>query len=367
MPLHILNLLVTSSDDPSPFDLLNDIKNHVDTDNSLDHKYLKLEAEQCNFEPGMTLDSYVTSHTKIASRTIAAHYPDIKNPTNTVEFLINGLRLNPETALIGLQLHALAPADIKDFTHKFNRMKAYNTPETGSAISLHPSVLHMPFKSHRRPLQPSLYRTSRHQNTARPTEFKPCSHHIRIGVLHPQHPDEECRAPDHSRHMNRGRSTRYAPLRSSPPPRARLVQTIPNDIAPSHYQEMDNAISQEDSTPLEIPTFSDELEIMTGWFILDSGAHPSHTPRPTATTPPLRRAVQTRTATNHTSTCTHCGTIQIHTNLGQPLRLAAVVNPSIQDTLISVQFFIRSTGNVTFTKECACIYNRCGTCVGTAP
>ena len=98
VPLHILNLLVTSSDDHSPFDLLNDIKNHVDTDNALDHKHLKLEAEQFNFELGMTLNSYVKSHTTIRSRMIVAHYPDLKDPTTTIEFLINGLRLNPETA-----------------------------------------------------------------------------------------------------------------------------------------------------------------------------------------------------------------------------------------------------------------------------
>ena len=127
VPLDILNLLITSSDDPRPFDLLDDIKNHVNTDNSFDHKHLKLEAEQSIFEPGMTLDSYVKSHTKIRSRMIAAHYPDIKDSTTAVEFLINGLRLNLDTTLIGLQLLARAPADIKDFTHKFDCIKAYNT------------------------------------------------------------------------------------------------------------------------------------------------------------------------------------------------------------------------------------------------
>ena len=38
----------------------------------------------------------------------------------------------------------------------------------------------------------------------------------------------------------------------------------------------------------------------------------------------------------------------------------------MQDTLISVHDRTRSTGNVTFSKECASIYNHCGACVGKA-
>ena len=98
VPSEILNLLLTPLDDPTPYDLLTKIVTHLDTSNASDHEYLKQEAEQCNYTSGMSLQQYVTAHNTIRTKMMAARYPNISDPTTTVDFLINGLHLNPSTS-----------------------------------------------------------------------------------------------------------------------------------------------------------------------------------------------------------------------------------------------------------------------------
>lgn len=59
---------------------------------------------------------------------IAARFPTMCDPITTVDFFINGLRLNPSTSHIGLQLMKLAPKDVKDFSHKLKKIPTYTMP-----------------------------------------------------------------------------------------------------------------------------------------------------------------------------------------------------------------------------------------------
>lgn len=132
-------------------------------------------------------------HNNIRTKTIAARYPNISDPTTTVDLLINGLRMNPITSPIGLQLMALAPMDVKNFSHKFRKIATYTTP-----LRYQPS----PIQALTLNGTPHLYTGSLsplHQQTPypRPRTFRPCQHHLRKGLEHPQHTDDQCRAPDH--------------------------------------------------------------------------------------------------------------------------------------------------------------------------
>lgn len=75
--------------------------------------------------PDMTLADYVAANETIRARMIASRYPNIREPSFAVEFLIEGLMHNQATTNIGLQLLANQPSDVKDFTHQFIRIKEY--------------------------------------------------------------------------------------------------------------------------------------------------------------------------------------------------------------------------------------------------
>ena len=125
IPSDIANLLIATDSKPKPFALATAIKAHLNTSNTNDHRYLKSLAEAAHFLPDMNLPHYITAHEKIRPKMIAYRYPSISDPTNTVEFMIEGLKHNPRMVNIGLQLLSIQPSDMKDFTHYFNRIQAY--------------------------------------------------------------------------------------------------------------------------------------------------------------------------------------------------------------------------------------------------
>ena len=125
IPSDIANLLIAPDSEPTPFALFTAIKAHLNASNASDHRYLKSLAEAAHFLLDMTLPDYITAHEKIRAKMIASWYPNISDPTITAEFMIEGLKHNPGTVNIGLQLLSIQPSDMKDFTPHFNRIQAY--------------------------------------------------------------------------------------------------------------------------------------------------------------------------------------------------------------------------------------------------
>ena len=161
----------------------------------------------------MSLQQYVTAHNNIRTKMIALRYPNISDPTTTVDFLINGLRLNPSTSPIGLQLMALAPKDVKDFSQKFKKIATYTTPlryqpSPHQALTFNgPLPLYADSLSSPNPQTPYPRRRN----------FKPCQHHLRKGLDHPQHTDNQCRASDHPK--NKLERAPIIPTQRRPPRR----------------------------------------------------------------------------------------------------------------------------------------------------
>ena len=356
VPSEILNHLLTPLDDPTPYEPLTKIITHLDTSNASDHEYLKQEVEQCNYTSGMSRQQYVTAHNNICTKMIAARYPNISDLTTTVDFRINGLRLNPSTSLIGLELMALAPKDVKDFSHKFKKIATYNTPLRHQPSPHHALTfngllpLYADFLFSPNPLTPYPRRRS----------FKPCQHHLREGLDHPQHINNQCPAPDHPK--NKLERAPVIPTQRRLPRRthARLANLTPGNPAPdldADFHLQDTPETAPHQTIDNLVDTADDPDRFSGAFILDSGAHPSHIPRPIQTISPLPTSLYTRTATNQRIPCSHHGTAQILTDRGHRIRLKVIVNPQIQQPLISAHDLAKTTGPVTFHHKHATIYN----------
>ena len=213
IPNDIANLLIAPDTDPTPHTLVTKIKEHLNTANANDHRYLKSLAESTHFLPDMTLSEYVSTHEKIRARMIASQYPKITDPKITVEFMIEGLKHNQATSHIGLQLIALQPVDLKDFTHQFNRIQSYQ----GVTVSTpQPHGLSATASSDIQELLRLLRRKQTPRNEPyRQRDFKPCKFHISKGVANPRHSDENCRDPDHPRHRRSRRNPRRAAARAT--------------------------------------------------------------------------------------------------------------------------------------------------------
>lgn len=128
---------------------------------------------------------------------IAARFLDIANLITTVND-INGLKNNPTTAEIRLQLLSLQPKDTKDFAHKYNRIANYrnalqptnpwqNTVEQGSLYTATPTL--------RAPGRATQRYTPYHPN--------PCRHHMSKGVRMPQHSYNDIRDPTYAKQKGR--------------------------------------------------------------------------------------------------------------------------------------------------------------------
>ena len=82
-PPQIANLILTTTSDPTPYDLIQAVMSHLDTTNVSDHKYLKQLAEQAHYFPDMTLEQYISTHEQIRTRMIGARYYEILDPKHT--------------------------------------------------------------------------------------------------------------------------------------------------------------------------------------------------------------------------------------------------------------------------------------------
>jgi len=103
IPAHIANLIVDPNSDPILHDLLTNIAAHINTDTNNDHKNIKTEADTAHYTIEMALSDYTTLHEKIRTQMIAAKFPNIANPSTTVEFMVEGRtysRLDPHGRLI---------------------------------------------------------------------------------------------------------------------------------------------------------------------------------------------------------------------------------------------------------------------------
>ena len=335
IPSEIANLVLTPTSEPTPYDLVKAITAHLDTANADDQKYLKQQAEQAHFTHGMTLQEYITVHEGIRSKMIAARYPEIQDTRTTVAFMIDGLRYNPTTAPIGMQLIALNPTTVQEFAHRYNRIAQYQNAPTHTRpapISRRWATL----QTRRQPLPRQL--------------DNPCRYHQLRGIIQPQHTDEECRNPNHPKNK-----------RAKGHPKARVAYD-PEDV----YE--DEQHDQYVYNPRDDNMTEDDLCT----FILDSGAHPTHLTRPTKHMRKTRQAIHTSTATNTKSKCTHHGKTTIRTNKNIRLQVPAVANPAITTNLISVHDLARLHGNVLFTRKKAIVYKNTAernkpVIVGTAP
>ena len=256
IPADILNLLLMPDEQPTQYDILQKLTIQLDTTNASDHICLKQLAEQCQIEEGQTVYEYVKRHETIRAQMIAARFPDIAKTSTTVDFMIDGLKKNPSTAYIGLQLLSLQPKSIKDFVHKYNRIENYRLAMQPSNPWQTATPAHHAYNRTSRQRVPRHF--TRHSSTYHPNA---CRQHIFKGVRRPQHCDTECRDPTHPQHQKASRKKSF--------PKARVIQE------PSFQTQPDQEADDNESD-------DNETYAADGMFIVDSAAHPTHTSQPNA-------------------------------------------------------------------------------------
>lgn len=343
----ILNLLIKPDAEPTPFDLLTNVKAHMNTNNANNHNYLKSLAEAPDFLPGITLEHYVAAHEKIRTRMIAARYPSIRPPAVNFEFMIDGLRDNPDTAGIGLRLIATNLAGTKEFTQQFNRLRPYKnvhpptiapiqgltssttgielTPVLNLHSSLRSSCATKPDKTkcHTKPHYPRLrvrYRASTMSPSASPARVTPTSN----------------AATRTTRTKNRRNATRKTAARAT---EAHLdyVQIIADLQHHLHSQATSNA--HNDSNDDE------------GMYLIDFLSQPSRVGVLLNTMNTLPFPIITTTDTNDASPCTHQRMIQIATSSPKPLILRAVANTRLTRNLLTFHGIATQHGPLIFKPQ----------------
>ena len=294
----------------------------------------------------MTLEQYISSHEQIRTRVIAARYPEISDPKTTVEFLIDGLRFNPSTAIIGSHLIALDPKDTKDFVHKFNRLTMYRQP-----TQLPPSHMHGDAGGSNsiKTSAPAPYWYNRTPRRNLPVPKNPYRFHMSLGVSRLRHTDLESNHTAHSRHLARPQSL------SKPQNTARTAH--------GHFDYTGDTGMAMDDTASEDP-LDDNCT-----YIFDSGAHPSHITNLSTIHQPKQTSHKTKTATNQIVQCTHTGQTTIKTNKGHTLMVAAFVSPDIISNLLSVRSITQTQGTILFTPHTAYLFDKHARrkIIGTAP
>ena len=280
IPSDISNLLISPDSEPTPFALVTAIKAHFNNLNANDHRYVKCLAEAAHFLPDMTLPDYITAHEKIRAKMIASRYPNISNPTTTVALMIEGLQQNPRTVNIGLQVLSIQPSDMKDFTHHFSRIQAYQ--DITAAI---PQALGLP-RNQSSEIHDILHilrntaRTAQESHTR--SHFRnPCKFHLSKGVRNPRHTESQCRDPLDPRNPQNCNLVRLSS--------ARATQSIDDDTLIGHLQNMAANAPTEDNNDTE------------STFIIDPAADPTHLRKPTPDMTPLDNPIITHMATNHAS------------------------------------------------------------------
>ena len=178
--------------------------------------------------------------------------------------------------------------------HTYNRMAAYTAPT--DSLNLNKQS---PFHTSRplpRPYRPPTRFCSSRRST-QPQDYKPCKHHLRCCIPHPFHQDEQCRAPDHPKY-HQGVSTTSPITTCHCRQQARFIHhpPVPTSDDTDMYAELP---ANTDEPQHEQDNLSPhESEFIDGMCILDSGAHPAHTSRPTTSTLPIHHPLTTIAATN---------------------------------------------------------------------
>ena len=330
IPPEIANFIITPTSDPTPFELITATTAHPDTTNTSDHKYLKQLAEQTIFLPDMTLSQYVTAHETIRTKMIAARYPSISDLRATVEFLIDGLRFNPVTSTVSVQLISLDPEDVNDFVHKFNRITSYTSFQNPTSTTQGYSLIITTS------VNQDTWRTASSPRRLPRRISNPCRFHQSRGIPHPAHRDYECRYPQHPRHQRKTTTKQYTQARA-------IVPHAPHITEEAHEHLI---ISAEDNQP---PPCT---------YTLDYGAHPSHVSHTKHIPYPNPYHAKTYTATNASTHCTQRGQASIKTNMKNKIRIPALVTPKIRSNLLSVHDITIHHGNVLFTPTKAIMYAR---------
>ena len=84
-------------------------------------------------------------------------------------------------------------------------------------------------------------------------------------------------------------------------------------------------------------------------YILDSGAHPTHINHQVRQMNPLKHPLTTQTATSTSSNTTHHGILKIQANNGFTIREKVIINPDIQENLVSVHSLAKQWGHILFS------------------
>lgn len=349
-----------------------------------DRHALLVDAENTVLENYDTVDTFFEAHRAIRTRMISAAYPNIQDETTTVEIIIRGLRDHPDFQTVIPVWTSDPPPTVNALRSRVKavhglaqrRAKVAPIPFSGqSATPHHPRTLRAP------------------PPTARPGP-RICQFHTRLGRPLP-HADHECRHPHnplgvayrphaqaypqpsqhqpHNPYAHPHSSTAYPSPSYSAPPTAYSQHTSPHQHAPGthpparQYKSGYKARAKQATTgqqphvhfnlPPGFPAddyhntrdHDDDGKLPTPRIILDSGAHPSHTPTPGPLMAP-KTTSHTLTATHHSAPLTHAGPLDIITPLG-PIRTRAVTAPTIPDTLISVRDLTTPRRAVIFTTN----------------
>ena len=123
MIMKSLPLSITQNINPDLFrntlhQICNALKDQVTNTTSDDHDLLKEEARAIQYTPEQPLAQYVEEHEKLRAKMINAKYPGIENEKVTVQFMIHGLRFNPDYITTGEQMVRQPPLTIKQFSRE---------------------------------------------------------------------------------------------------------------------------------------------------------------------------------------------------------------------------------------------------------
>eukprot|EP00737_Agarophyton_chilense_P002949 gb/GEZJ01003408.1/.p1 GENE.gb/GEZJ01003408.1/~~gb/GEZJ01003408.1/.p1 ORF type:complete len:303 (+),score=23.34 gb/GEZJ01003408.1/:2320-3228(+) len=297
----------------------------------------------------MTIEDYFIKHNSLRARMIASQFPNITDETTTVEFMIEGLRFDPDSIGNGRQLLAINAPTVKDFLHHFHRLKSYNMPAPSQPTSTIYQKITSPFQIPRQPFYQTSPPPRRPQYNAGPAPpnlphaYRPYSFHQQfMGVLqnhtdaqfrdtrHPNfnRPGATAKAEPNANHIIAYNNQDQAPYMNSDP--RTLSPVIPYNWAYG-ARPMDPQASEQDH---QIEQRGENN--VKGIFTLDSAAHPTHIHKPPKSLPRPSN-LSTRTASYHITPCTHAGTIQIRLhNNHSPLRVPCVATNSMHANLLSL-------------------------------
>lgn len=387
LPSNIASHVITPNVRGRPGQLVRQVQQQTHQATPADRYALLVEAEQINLEEYETVDAFIEAHRTIRSKMMAAQYPNINDELTTVEIIIRGLRDNPE-------FQTVVPVWTSDPPSQINALRAriiavHALAQRKSSTTQIPFAGQTPATSSRASTTTRM--SAQHQRQT--TKF--CRFHAGLG-RHLPHNDTECRHP----HNPMGIAYRPQALAFPQPTNLQPQNVYGRNTQSQNYQQAPyfpntNQYDNNNSAPLnrqgyqrghrsafkprtkratandqEIhfnvqqpfedgnldsashPNISDDsgkLKQNKPRVIIDSGAHPSHTPMIGTHMKTVHQPQQTLTATNATSPITHTGYIHTKTPIGN-IYTNAVTTPSIPDTLISVRELTKGRKALIFTN-----------------